>query len=343
MNNASSQTPSDPLVEVAAHWCMRLHAEDCTDEERAQFKAWIEADPSHALEYAEMLEIWDLSEHLPPTQPSPRLHIPRQLPPPPPTLAQLPVRQRPRGFIRRHARALALALIAAPLAGYSGWLAGWVPDSYQRYEAESSIRRVTLPDGSNVELNLATRLSYANFIDRRRVSLDSGEAYFHVSHDSAHPFVVHAGEGSITVTGTRFNVWKYQDNIVVTVTEGSVKVRSEQRGNDSNLTPGMQASFKAGDMKPRVGAVDTQQALAWRDGKLILDDLTLAEAVPLINRYLDAPLVLGDQASADQRIGGIYSTRDIRSLVTALPRVLPISLAQQADGSTLISNRKMRL
>ncbi|WP_271103059.1 FecR family protein [Pseudomonas tohonis] len=343
MNNASSKPQGDSLVEVAAHWCMRLHAEDCTDEERAQFQAWIEADPAHALEYAEMLEIWDLSEHLPPTQPSPRLHVPRQLPKPPPSLAQLPPRQRPRSLLRRHARALALALVALPLAGYSGWIAGWLPDSYQRFEAENSIRRITLPDGSDVELNLATRLSYANFIDQRRVSLDSGEAYFHVSHDSAHPFVVQAGQGSITVTGTRFNVWKYQDNVVVTVTEGSVKVRSEQRGNDSNLSPGMQASFGPGDMKPAVGAVDTQKALAWRDGKLILDDLTLAEAVPLINRYLDAPLVLGDQASADQRIGGIYSTRDIRSLVSALPQVLPVSLAQQADGSTLISNRKMRL
>ncbi|WP_324272761.1 FecR domain-containing protein, partial [Pseudomonas aeruginosa] len=57
------------------------------------------------------------------------------------------------------------------------------------------------------------------------------------------PFVVRAGKGSITVTGTRFNVWKYQDNVVVTVTEGSVKVRSEGSGNDSSLTPSMQASY----------------------------------------------------------------------------------------------------
>ena len=99
--------------------------------------------------------------------------------------------------------------------------------------------------------------------------------------------MVKAGNGSITVTGTRFNVWKYQDN-VVTVTEGSVKVRSEGSGNDSSLTPGMQASYYPGLLQPLVEAVDTRQTLAWREGRLVLDDLPLSKALPLINRYLDA-------------------------------------------------------
>lgn len=340
MNKAISPATSDPLVEVAAHWCMRLHAEDCTAEERAEFQAWVDSDPANALEYAEMLEIWELSAHLPPstaatgkgTRPAqPRLTPAPQQRPATPT--------RRRGVLARHARALALALIGLPLAAYSGWLAGWVPDSYHRYSADASIQRLTLADGSEVELNLGSRLSYANFIDQRRVDLSRGEAYFHVARDPQHPFVVNAGEGSITVTGTRFNVWTYQDNVVVTVTEGSVKVRSARHGNDSNLSPGMQAAFAPGDLQPRVGAADPSKALAWRDGKLVLDDLPLAEALPLINRYLDAPLVLDDARVGEQRIGGIYSTQDIGNLVKALPKVLPIRLAAQDDGRLLILAR----
>ena len=133
---------------------------------------------------------------------------------------------------------------SAPRLGLPGLVAGLILSSHQR--AQDNIRHVTLPDGSEVELDLKTRLSFANFRDIRRVVLDDGEAYFHVTHDTAHPFVVRAGKGSITVTGTRFNVWKYQDNVVVTVTEGSVKVRSEGSGNDSSLTPGMQASYYPG-------------------------------------------------------------------------------------------------
>ncbi|WBJ47782.1 hypothetical protein PALA43_03658 [Pseudomonas aeruginosa] len=155
--------------------------------------------------------------------------------------------------------------------------------------------------------------------------------------------MVKAGNGSITVTGTRFNVWKYQDNVVVTVTEGSVKVRSEGSGNDSSLTPGMQASYYPGLLQPLVEAVDTRQTLAWREGRLVLDDLPLSKALPLINRYLDAPLVLGDRSAAKLRIGGIYSTRDIRSLVDALPKVLPVDLEHREDGSIRISSRYAQL
>ena len=57
-----------------------------------------------------------------------------------------------------------------------------------------------------------------------------------------------------------------------------------------------------------VEAVDTRQTLAWREGRLVLDDLPLSKALPLINRYLDAPLVLGDQASADQRQGHLHGS-----------------------------------
>ncbi len=335
MNNAPSPALDDPLAEVAAHWCMRMHASDCTDEERARFKQWLAEDESHAIEYVAMLEIWDLSDHLPAAEPAatPR-PASRQTPP----SAAQPTRPRRRNW-RPQLRAIAMAVVALPLAAYGGWMMGWLPNSYEHFETEQNISRITLGDGSEVELNSNSDLSFFNFRDQRHVYLSSGEAYFHVIHDSAHPFVVSAGEGSVTVTGTRFNVWRYEDSVVVTVTEGSVRVQSESQGNDSTLTPGMQASFKAGDLKPSVKSVDTNTALAWREGKLILNDITLGEAVPLLNRYLDEPLILADQNTADIRIGGIYSTRDVAGLVKALPKVLPITLVPQKDGSTLIRNR----
>ena len=342
MNNAPSPANDDTLVEVAAHWCMRLHAADCTEEERAQFKLWLEQDLAHMQEYVAMLEIWELSEQIPAsnphTTPTTRPAL-RQTPTP----SNVPANPRRRRSFSARARAIALAVVATPFALYGGWMLGWVPNSYEHFETEQNISRVTLSDGSEVELNSNSAISFFNFRDQRHVRLSSGEVYFHVTHDAEHPFVVSAGQGSITVTGTRFNVWKYQDDVVVTVTEGSVRVQSERQGNDSTLTPGMQASFKPGDLKPKVISVDTQNALAWRDGKLILSDITLGEAVPLLNRYLEEPLLLADQGTADIRIGGVYSTRDIASLVKALPKVLPIKLEPQADGSTLIRNRNARL
>lgn len=60
-----SEAEYDAITDAAAHWCMRLHAVDCTDQERRDFEQWHDAHPLHAFEYEAMLEIWDVAEHLP--------------------------------------------------------------------------------------------------------------------------------------------------------------------------------------------------------------------------------------------------------------------------------------
>ncbi|NIF29046.1 DUF4880 domain-containing protein [Pantoea sp. Tr-811] len=55
----------DALLTQAADWCLRLHDGSCTAAERAAFERWVQADARHALEYAKMLEIWDLCDELP--------------------------------------------------------------------------------------------------------------------------------------------------------------------------------------------------------------------------------------------------------------------------------------
>ena len=60
-----SQADYDAVTDAAAHWCMRLHASDCTAEERQAFEQWRDAHPLHAFEYEAMLEIWEVAEDLP--------------------------------------------------------------------------------------------------------------------------------------------------------------------------------------------------------------------------------------------------------------------------------------
>lgn len=320
---------NDSPIDAAAHWCMRLHADDCTDEERAAFDRWLKSDPLHAREYQAMLNIWLISEHLPGRMTSAR----GGFMPPPPVAS-------PRRRILRPAMATAAALLLLSVSGLLGWQQGWVPNSVQRHHAGEATRAVTLADGSRVQLNLGTTLWFANFRDRRSVTLSEGEAFFEVRHSAEHPFVVNAGKGDVTVTGTRFNVWKYQDQVVVTLTEGSVRVRSDAEASDqiAYLTPGLQARYGSNDEPPRISRAQTE-ALAWREGKLVLDDLPLVEALPLINRYLDKPVLLADQATANIHIGGIYNTRNVRQLVQTLPQVLPVHLSQTVDGNIVIHSR----
>ena len=315
----------DAITEAAAQWCMRLHEPDCTHQERETFAVWLNADPLHMLEYEAMQEIWDVSERLPHPTPA---HV----------IALTKVQ--PQSTWQRFGIAAAITLLAVPVAAYSGWQLGWVPNAYERLEANTHLKQVMLPDGSQVELNLGTQLTFANYRDQRRVTLNKGEAFFKVSHDVTHPFVVQAAEGRVRVTGTQFNVWRYEDQVRVTLLEGSVLVTSNKHlsGDGLRLEPGMQARYKAGDYAPQIsqtylGAPD----LAWRKGQLVLDNLSLADALPLINRYLDTPLSLADSATGKLRIGGVFNTQEINRLVKSLPKVLPVYLSLNQDGKPVLN------
>ena len=317
-----SESEYDAITDAAAHWCMRLHASDCTADERQAFTQWHDAHPLHAFEYAAMLEIWDVADHLPRSQPAP---------------VEVPFK--PRGRLRTYAVAAAVCLVALPLAAFTGWEAGWLPNAYQRFEAADGLKKVTLGDGSQVELNLGTELVYSNYKDQRRVTLKKGEAFFTVSHDRNHPFIVRAGEGQVRVTGTQFNVWQYDEQVRVMLLEGSVQISSDGVHAGVPLSPGMQASFRQGDASPRVAAINPEDsALAWRQGKLVLDNLTLADALPLINRYLDKPVMLADASTGTIRIGGIYNTNEVNNLISSLPKVLPVYLTQNQDGSPVLNS-----
>ena len=317
-----SEAQYDAITDAAAHWCMRMHAHDCTPAERQAFEQWHDAHSLHAFEYAAMLEIWDVADHLPRVEP---------------TAVVVPFT--PRSRLRTYAIAAAISLVALPLAAFTGWEAGWLPRSYEHYDAANGLRLVTLGDGSQVELNLGTELVYSNYKDQRRVTLKKGEAFFKVSHDSAHPFVVHAGNGQVRVTGTQFNVWKYEDHVRVMLLQGSVQISSDRVHGSVPLTPGMQASYHQGDATPSVQAINANDtALAWRQGKLILDNLALVDALPLINRYLNKPVMLADATTGSIRIGGIYNITEVNNLVPSLPKVLPVYLTQNQDGNPVLNS-----
>lgn len=327
MNHASLSTADlDAITDAAAHWCLRLNADDCTAAERAEFEIWLHSHPLHAQEFEAMQEIWQTADHLP----RPALHLA-------PVVALPTARKR---SFAQYACAAAITLAALPAGAWIGWEQGWLPNQYEHVESTNRISKVNLPDGSEVELNLGSELRFTNYKDQRRVTLIKGEAFFKVSHDSQHPFVVHAGSGQVKVTGTQFNVWKYEDQVKVTLVEGSVLVSSDTRDADAGyrLGPGMQASYRTGDFEPALSqtyAHDT--SLAWRNGKLILDNLSLLQALPQINRYLDNPLRLADEGTGNIRISGVYNTTEVKRLVGNLPKVLPIYLTQDKQGNTVLN------
>jgi ferric-dicitrate binding protein FerR (iron transport regulator) len=150
------------------------------------------------------------------------------------------------------------------------------------YEDKQFIR---LPDHSAVTLNNQSRLCYSpNFSQgyAREVTLE-GEAYFDITHDETHPFLIHTQGVTIQVLGTAFNVEAFtgQPAVVVTVKRGRVRVSSDQYVH-GEITAGQQLIVDTRTHRAMVTPADPAYALRWTDDMLIFDSITLDSAARLL-------------------------------------------------------------
>ena len=140
-------------------------------------------------------------------------------------------------LIRTFSAAAAVALLC--LSVWTAYLY-MQPAAIQTISTLAETRTVRLPDGSSVMLNHYSSLSYPEKFqsDKREVELN-GEAYFEVSKDPKHPFIVQTETIDVQVLGTHFNVDAYHDNLDVktTLLSGSVAVSNKSKSVRMVLKP----------------------------------------------------------------------------------------------------------
>jgi len=140
--------------------------------------------------------------------------------------------------------------------------------------------KVTLPDGTKVWLNACSEIQYPGiFIDSVRKVKLQGEAYFEVTHDKDHPFIVQTKKFNIKALGTKFDVDAYEDsnNFCTSLMQGSVEV-SEQINPSSRiiLKPGHQVSMTDGHLK-ETNTIKDYDLFRWREGLICFRDLTFEQ------------------------------------------------------------------
>ena len=144
---------------------------------------------------------------------------------------------------------------------------------------------ITLSDGTVVYLNSEPELRYpVKFAgEDRRVYL-SGEAYFDVTVDKEHPFIVDLKTSAVKVLGTGFDVRAYKDEneILTTLVSGSVVFSA---GKESVvLKPGEQAVLdQSGELETR--EVDTYLYTAWKEGVFAFKQQRLEEIMKIVSRW----------------------------------------------------------
>jgi len=185
--------------------------------------------------------------------------------------------------------------------------------TYKRYVSASPVplkeivnkgrkpMKVSLPDGSEIELMPGAAVSYAPvFIQnhKREVYL-SGDAFFEVQKDKANPFFVYANDLVTRVVGTSFTIKSSAERVEVIVRTGKVAVMQAKDLGDENsriemlLTPNQQAVFTA--EKPVLARSITENpvAIAHPVAKpdFTFDNQSVGEAFKLLQETYGIPIL----------------------------------------------------
>ncbi|HEY8959723.1 FecR family protein [Chitinophaga sp.] len=138
---------------------------------------------------------------------------------------------------------------------------------------------LTLPDGTRVWLNTASRLYYpAAFTGKAREVTMTGEAYFEVAHNTQQPFIVKVNKQVIQVLGTSFNINAYGKHILTTLTQGKISVGiAGQPATTQYLLPGQQADLDTLSNVLRLSAGNRETATAWKEGKIAFTNASLED------------------------------------------------------------------
>lgn len=187
---------------------------------------------------------------------------------------------------------------------------------------------VTLPDGNQIMLNVASRLEVpADYVRGNRNLRLSGSAIFNIVHQSAVPFTVQAGPSTTRVLGTTFMVRYYptDTDVHVVVSDGKVSVQS-------SVVPAMQQADVSNAGLVTVRPASATQLLFDR-GILTIEDTPLPKAIADLNRWYNADIRLGDTTLAIRAVGGKFSAGSLEDLMEFLEFTL--NIRAERDGRVL--------
>ncbi|MDI1366523.1 MAG: FecR domain-containing protein [bacterium] len=320
---------TDNDMDAAIDWLVRLQSPSVTQDDWAEFDAWLSSSAEHAKVYDRVLA-FDQEFCL---LAGPDAHD--RLADAPQTGAILAFKRRRRAGLWWSAGALAAAFVAGAIL-----LPRYGPGATQETVYVTGVgerKSIALEDGTRIDLNAASRIAVRFRHGERHVSMGDAQAYFDVAKDARRPFVIDAGETQVRVVGTAFDVRHRDGAVAVAVQRGLVEVRPNQdrQAETFRLTPGQALSHVEGRTDARVVKVSSDEILGWREGRLIYRDQPLSVIAADMNRLFDRPTKLGDAQAANLRLSGVLIVDQQDAMVARLSILLPVRTTTTAKAVTI--------
>jgi transmembrane sensor len=306
-------TTDDPLrarEAEAAAWFARIRSDQRTPADEHGFQLWLAENPLNQEAFETLTMLWDVAG------------------------SPMPV-----GRVRQPSRANRRQILAGTAAVVAGAAAYGVYRAMTPKLLETDLgeqRSLILSDDSRLVLDSGTQVKVEFSSQRRAIQLIKGRAHFDVSKDPSRPFVVDAGDKQVIAVGTAFDVSRENGATAVVLIEGKVAV--ENTGRDQPdvrmMAPGDRLVFNK-DVLVRHDRPDIAVVTAWQNGQTVFDDVPLSEAVAMMNRYEQKPIVIADPAVGAMHISGTYRNGDAGAFVKSVATLLSVSVVEKRDSFVL--------
>jgi transmembrane sensor len=307
MNDAERPIPENAR-DTAIDWWLRRNERPLSREEQKQFAAWLAADAANKAAFAKVSKLCGFLE--------------TELP------GAGPVRKTKR--LRR--RVAAAVVTAVAILALGGEILPLVQSDYSTGTGQT--KRVTLDDGSRVELDAKSSISVRFDAIERRLTLLEGQAWFEVAPDPRRPFVVEAAGGTVRALGTAFDVALENKRAEVTVGEHRVAVSSG--GRSVEVEEGRRSVYFENQTAQRPEPIDVEKATAWRRGRLIFNDKPLDEVIEALGRYHRGYVVFLDPALRKRRVTGVFLTYEPLAALDEIETSLGLHALRLSDYLILI-------
>lgn len=202
---------------------------------------------------------------------------------------------------------------------------------------------VVLSDGTKVWLNSASSIRFpAGFENGVRDVVLTGEAYFEVTKSCGKPFHVRAGNISVEVLGTKFNINAYREEgrISTTLVQGKIRVTKPADGGSSQgllLKPGKQANLADNGILTVDQSPHIDEVLAWKNGVFNFVNTPVPEILREIARWYDLEIVYEGEIP-DKRLTGTFSRNVGLDQLTEMLRYAGINMSIDKKRLLILRN-----
>ncbi len=286
---------SDSTVQTAARWSARLRAEDCTEDDRRRFTAWLDEHPRHREVFALMSGIWASSA----------------------TLAH--GRSRPVTASRRTVLAGGIGL-AASLFG----LPGAPAEAMVLRTATGERRRCVLPGGADLLLDTQSMLILPPAGAHGQAWLPSGRIALSLPGGGA-PLRLATPTGTLTSPAGQFDIGVLPDGLTATVLAGLLTAFPASGAVPITIGSGTRLILRTGQA-PCIDHPRLDDLIAWRTGRVVFRDTPLSVAIMEMNRYSERKMEITSPVVGALRISGLYHTGNMAGFARALTHLLPVRI-----------------